>query len=183
MKAVTAVVVVLFGLLLAGCASEERDQPSVVGASEQARSPRLVPGESDPCGLLDEFQRDHLGLRDGKRVEDVQLKGADFCGWQAREFNGGTYQGAVLPNNHTLANIRRGYELPQDYTVAGRPAVSGSIGGLSGELSCYVFAELPDGRLADASFWAARDEGMTHTIACERATRVLERIVETVQSR
>lgn len=61
--------------------------------------------------------------------------------------------------------------------------MSGSIGGLSGELSCYVFAELPDGRLADASFWAAADEGTTHAVACERAVGVLELIVETMRSR
>lgn len=183
MKAVVAAAAVLLGLLLAGCTIHDGGRRSVAGPSEQTRGLQTVPGETDPCGLLDQTQRDRLGLRDGMPVDDVQLEDAAFCGWQTRDLNGGVVQGAVLPNKYSLANIRRGYESPRDFTVAGRPAVSGSIGGQAGERSCYVFAELPDGRLADASFWATTGEGMTHAVACERATDVLELIVATMQFR
>ncbi|WP_098961234.1 DUF3558 family protein [Pseudonocardia sp. N23] len=183
MRLIAGVLVVLCAVLSAGCTIHEDGQPFGVGASEQTRSPRLVPGESDPCGLLERPQRDRLGVGEGKFVEDPPLKDAAFCVWRSRKLSADRFQGAVLPNSYSLANIRRSYESPRDFIVAGLPAVSGSIGGLSGELSCWVFAELPDGRLADASFWAGSSEGMSHAAACERASNVLEMIVDTVQSR
>lgn len=87
---------VMIALLLEGCTIHEEGRPS--GASEQTRGLQSVPGETDPCGLLDQSQRDRLGIRDGNPAEDVQLEGASFCGWRTREFNGGTFQGAALPN-------------------------------------------------------------------------------------
>ncbi|MGD9988595.1 DUF3558 domain-containing protein [Pseudonocardia sp.] len=183
MKAVTAVLTVLSGLLLGSCTTHEEGTALGAAASEPTGTSQVVPGETDPCGLLGQVQRDSLGVRDGESVDDVQLDDAALCRWRSQEFNGGTFRGGVLPNKYSLAQMRRSYESPRDFSVAGLPAVSGSIGGATGELSCWTFAEMPDGRLADASFWAGKADGMTHAVACGRATEALAMIVETMQSR
>lgn len=183
MRAATVVLTVLCGLLVAGCATSEAGTAVRRDASEHAGEPTAIAGEANPCGLLDQAQRDRLGVRDGEPLPDVQLEDAALCRWRSREFNGDTFRGGVLPNKYSLARMRRSYESPRNFTVAGLPAVSGSIGGTTGELSCWVFAELPDGRLADASFWAGSSEGMTHSVACDRAAGVLTLIIETMQSR
>jgi hypothetical protein len=121
---VKALALVVLVAVVAGCGSEEPNEPNDSGESDGSAASSTLPPERvvDPCTVLTDEQLRELGVRPESRREVSELD-ARGCGWLGDPF------GFTLTTNpDTVAEYRNRRNSPifksfRDNEVTGRPGV------------------------------------------------------------
>lgn len=98
--------------------------------------------------------------------------------------NGDSFEAGIYPSRLRLDDVVATYPSPERMSVSGLDAVSTSARASVADRSCMIFAELPSGNLALASyFWEGLPEQASREAACQLAKTALEMVIASVIAR
>lgn len=174
-------------LALTGC-SGNGPAVSQPASSTLALPPRpavLALDGIDACALLTETQRRELGVKLGKRGDNIEDPHSPACDWS---------NFPNVPDNGWVARIITRYGADhalgsqtgvQVVTVDGFPTVQTSSPEAGDpKENCLLFIDVAPGQTLETSYQNGTGDypGITHEVACQQATKAAELMVDTLRT-